>query len=265
MLGATVTHAVVNRLEGEDRVEIEKFLKLFVEGYLFHDLRKMDEITLGHGEVYGKACYPMLASVAAGIELLGYLTSDEPLATETTDPKRAEHQANDHFTYYWANYLSKVNKRYKPFVELFRELVRNGLAHMFLAKPGVFVDKGLNSPIPHLATNGQVVFVNCTIFAADFVQSYNHFVRPIVFDGREDGKTNKAKMQRQLDNLLERYSAKSDEKFPLLPPRTHTLRSELEVTNLVRDLTTPDVSGTISIPRPGETITTVKLRDDPRD
>ena len=49
---------------------IDEFLHTFVEGYLFHDLKAMNAIPQ---KPNGGCSYPMVATVIAGMELLGGL------------------------------------------------------------------------------------------------------------------------------------------------------------------------------------------------
>jgi hypothetical protein len=52
---------------------IDDFLTKFVEGYLFHDLENMSNLKVLPAQVDGAAGYPIVATVMAGIELLGNL------------------------------------------------------------------------------------------------------------------------------------------------------------------------------------------------
>ena len=57
---------------------IKDYFETYIDGYLFCDLANMAKIELAEGEKYGAANYPILASIFAGMEVLGYLLMPEP-------------------------------------------------------------------------------------------------------------------------------------------------------------------------------------------
>lgn len=237
-------------------MQIDRFLEQFVEGYLFHDLRMMREIRASVPGGYGESSYPMLLSIMAGMELLGCLLSRRPFVTADEDPKGASEQSNKHFSNYWHRYLSASSPRYKHYCDIFRVVVRNGLAHMFVAKPGVVVNKGPLGDWRHLATDTQhqTLFIDCLQLHSDFEKSYFDKVRPIVFEGKPDGRASKESMQDRLNELIGAYSRESYtafENFRLKiieetnPAKIASSAGTTAVTTATTGL--PPVGGTISV------------------
>lgn len=190
-------------------MKIDEFLVQFIEGYLLGDLESIARITITLPKKCGAAGYPMVVATIAGMELLGCLLSRDPIATDKTDPEEARRQPNKHFSNYWHKYLCRVESRYKPFDQAVRLLVRNGIAHMFLAKPGIIIGKGPQGDLSHLAFDGHYLYLDCLRIRADFERSYFDHVRPIVFDGRSTGRATKATMQSRLDELIQVYTEES--------------------------------------------------------
>lgn len=194
-------------------MNIEEFLTKHIEGYLFCDLEKMAEIKLKPSEQYGAAGYPMIATVLSGIELLGGI-----LSIASFDTKKS----NEYFDNYWENYLSKCCPRYdiENLSDLFRNLVRHGLAHTFLAKPGILVTKG--EPQSHLQIDSgrQEMTIDAIEFYKDFKQSYFDLVRPIVFGQLLNALTTKDNMQVRLNEMIVVYSNNSVRFFTQIPQQS---------------------------------------------
>lgn len=203
---------------------IEEFLKRFIEGYLFHDLESMSEITLPEGQDDGAAGYPMIATILAGMELLGGLLIPN---TDPFDPDRG----NDYFLNYWNNYFVQQNPAYTGLGRLFRQLARNGIAHTFVAKPGIFVEKEGNKQMS-IDSSRQEIYINCNVFYKEFEDSYLKLVKPIVNGTVVSPSTSKANMQAHLDSLSLGYSTDSIKLFKVLP----TLHSSI---NIVRRAQVP--------------------------
>lgn len=185
---------------------IEEFLNKFVEGYLFHDLESMEKITLPSGQNDGAVGYPMVSTVMAGIELLGNLL------LPTSDPFDPN-SGNNYFYNYWDNYFAKHKPIYVNLGQLFRTLIRHGVAHTFVAKPGIFVTKGSNQEIKLDATR-QELYVDCNVLFNDFKQSYISLVKPLVFGTIPTPSA--VNMQARLDSMSARYSADAKTAFDSL-------------------------------------------------
>lgn len=187
---------------------IEEFLNKFVEGYLFHDLESMEKITLPPGQDDGAVGYPMISTVMAGIELLGNLL------LPTSDPFDPN-SGNNYFYNYWDNYFAKHKPIYTNLGQLFRTLIRHGVAHTFVAKPGIFVTKGNNQEI-RLDTTRQELYVDCNVLFNDFKQSYIDLVKPLVSGTIPTPITTSRNMQTRLDSMSSRYSADAKTSFDSL-------------------------------------------------
>ena len=109
-------------------MELDAFIEQWVEVYLLGDLRSMAELPPDKsGTEYGGAGYPMLATTVAGMELLGLLLMRDG---SQFDPRRGR----DHFANYWNHYLVPARPLYRSLEDLLYTLVRNGIAHTFMAK-----------------------------------------------------------------------------------------------------------------------------------
>lgn len=145
------------------------FFKQIIDNYLFLDLRNMAGLEQKDGEGGGAASYPMLATCVSGIELLGGLLS----------PQDYNHK-NDktYFIHYWDEYLVKTEPKYMDYAELFWRLVRNSVAHTYMAKVAITVTKGdkANNLVFHSDDNR--FNIDCVAFYWDFKKSYDELVKP---------------------------------------------------------------------------------------
>jgi hypothetical protein len=148
---------------------IDHFLERFVEGYLFGDLRSMADIKLRDGEEYGAVGYPMVMTALAGVELFGALTSAEPYTRWKGHDRR--------FRAFWRDYLYP-NLPPKT-ADVVYALVRNGLAHIHLAKPLVMVTKHRDPR--HLigrVAEDQKLTIDALTLADDLHRAYQRRVKP---------------------------------------------------------------------------------------
>jgi hypothetical protein len=190
-------------------MDLEDFLKRFVEGYLFHDLDNMATLTVPAGQDDGAAGYPMISTTASGIELLGGLLSQQPFSTGNSS-------GNAYFLDYWNRCLSVTNSDYQNLGELFRKLVRHGLAHTFLAKHGILVTKrnpAIHAPTFKIDTTRQELIIDCVDFYNDFKRSYQEHIQPVVFSGQSSSLTTKEAMQERLNEMVTLYEADSQKSF----------------------------------------------------
>src|SRR5713226_2228254 len=114
-------------------MELREFLKTVIDGYLLHDLENMVTFTPKEG-TDGAMGYPIMVEIIAGMELLGAL-----LMTDTIDFSTEGKDGNNYFKNYWDNYFSYLDPTYMAYRSLFRQLIRNGIAHNFVGKPGIFI------------------------------------------------------------------------------------------------------------------------------
>jgi len=204
-------------------MNLDDFLKRFVEGYLFHDLDSMATLTVPNGQDDGAAGYPMISTTASGIELLGGLLSQQPISTGSSS-------GNGYFLDYWNKCLSVTNTDYQNLGELFRKLVRHGLAHTFLAKPGILVTKrnpAIHAPTFKVDITRQEMILDCVDFYNDFKRSYQEHILPIVFSGQTSTLTTKVAMQERLNEMATIYEADSKKSFTdyasRMPTQTTTI------------------------------------------
>jgi hypothetical protein len=168
-------------------------LDLVVEGYLFGDLDSMaNEISM---KEMGAVCYPMMMAVLAGSELLGGLTGG---------PKDGE------VAYYWRNSMATANAAYGHLGQLAQDLLRNGLMHVYLTKPGIGVRR--DRPEQHLTIDpmSRVRIFNCVVLADDFRRSYYEHAKARIGEHPEAA-------QKSLDRLLGAAAKKSAEVLARVP------------------------------------------------
>ncbi|MHB1134257.1 MAG: hypothetical protein ACYC4L_17955 [Chloroflexota bacterium] len=182
-------------------IALRTFFTDYVDGYLFEDLRSMHEFTLPPERKTGGLGYTMLLTILAGMELLGYLLYNK---TYTPRPDLGA----THFEEYWTRYLSHEVDKYgdREVAMIVRSSLRNGIAHVFLAKPGIEVKRG--DPRRHMtrgSESGRFIIDPDSLFE-DFKRSYNSRVRPIVFDGTRNEWTSSDQMQEQLNAVIDTYS-----------------------------------------------------------
>ena len=180
-------------------MDSKEFFEKIIDGYLFHDLASMvgDVDTTGEG---GGVGYPMLQTIASGIELFGAIISKN-----TFDPSGG--RANEHHSNYW-KILSKVNSRYLIFQDLFRALIRNGVAHMYIPKGPIIVTKWNHTS--HLyrdkVTRDGITYdgyiVDVLSLHDDFKQSYILYLRPIIFDNVASEFANIDEINKRIQEIL---------------------------------------------------------------
>lgn len=189
-------------------VSIDDFIERFVTGYLFGDLERMSHVTVHPGEQYGGVGYPMVATTLSGMELLGGLLTPANITFNSDS-------GNNNFLNYWDNYFARQNPAYTGLGRLFRQLMRNGVSHTFVAKPGIFVEKGTNRQMSIDSVN-RAIYLDCNVFYREFRDSFNKLVQPII-DGTITVPTSKSTMQTRLNQLSTIYSSDSVRLFSQLP------------------------------------------------
>lgn len=177
---------------GTGTMSVPDVLVQVVEGYLLGDLQSMR--TEIKPKEMGAVGYPMLMAVLAGSELLGKLTAD------TGDPIER----------YWKTHMARVDERYADVAAIAKDLCRNGLAHMYLTKPGVGLVRG--QPTRHMALeHGNELIIDCLVLHDHFKQSYENHARPAI-----QGSLQHA--QRRLNALVAHDARKSAQLLKKLPP-----------------------------------------------
>ena len=190
------------------------FFKQIIDSYLFFDLKNMAEVKQKDGEPAGAASYPMLATCVSGIELLGGLLY------------KRDYTAADnwiYFEHYWNNYLVNSEPRYTDYGRLFWKLVRNGVAHTYMAKVGISVTKGNRSDHLIFHDNNNRFNIDCIAFYEDFKKSYEDLVKPTL--DANDAFT--AQVDKNIAAMLTESDTLCDEILtPLKPAASSTLTTE---------------------------------------
>jgi len=208
-------------------MNIEDFLKMSIEEYLFKDLQNLSTIQVPKGDV-GNASYPMLSSILAGMELLGIIVCPNNPIRKTKD--KSEIDGGTHFTHFWTYYLSRYDKKYIGFNKLFYDLLRNGIVHTFMVKQHIIVYKSNSKHMCCSQTPPQLI-VGCNELFEDFKQTYYQHVLPILTNENSITHVNRSKMQSNLDAVLDLYSEEADSQFKNLnlPKHTHTFITPLAI------------------------------------
>ncbi len=219
---------------------IKQFLTRHVEGYLFKDLRTISRIKLRKGQKVGGVGYPFVASILAGMELLGGLVSNSSFDMNPS-------AGNTYFEDYWNNYFSKHSQRYARYSSAFRKLVRHGIAHTYLTKTGIWIIRG--EPSAHLSifvhSGNHYLVIDVMEFFNDFVDSYNLLVRPIVWNGITSGNVSKGSMQDRLNEMVTAYENQSNSELSNLGVTNNTLPAPIMTAILSNASTSPSTAGTV--------------------
>jgi hypothetical protein len=141
--------------------DLEAFLELNIENYVFSDLERMKTIEVG---------FPVLMTVFSAVELLGAL-----LSLSRFDP----YKGSKYFKSYWANYLYLGRPNSEAQGQCIYQLVRHGIAHSYLMKGTIGVAAG--SPQDHLKIRPPgYLYIDCRGLGDDFRSSYETSVRPLI-------------------------------------------------------------------------------------
>jgi len=150
-------------------MDIKVFFSHIIDGYLFHDLKNMNEVKQKKGEPAGAVGYPMLATTASGMELLGSILQQS--GTYKDDAA----SSFGYFKHFWTEYLVPIDARYKDKEIIFWKLIRHGVAHTYFTKVGITVTK--RKPSKHLLATPSGLNVDCSTFYKDFLKAYKRLVR----------------------------------------------------------------------------------------
>lgn len=177
-------------------VDLNAFLQKNVEGYLFEDLRTMRAASLPPGKQAGAVGYPLLMTAFAGIELLGALLSPG----EFNKDKGAQY-----FGSFWRDYLYSNDSSRAAAGDTLYQLVRHGLAHIYVTKGNVWVVKHV--PAMHLVrTDDGSIWVDAVQLADDLEESYKSRVKPLI--AASDGISG-ASMTKRLGEMEVAYRAQA--------------------------------------------------------
>lgn len=175
---------------------IDNFFDQFIDGYLLSDLQNMYDLKPNNGD-FGAAGYPMLITTLAGMELLGALTTDSARGFNSSSSAGA-----NYFQSFWDNYLSVSFTEYSGLGRLFRQLVRNGISHIFLAKMGVMVTKGTGKR-PIIDKTNRLIIIDANKLYDDFNEVVDKKIRPLL--SVTSGEPSSTSMQAILDQIEQSY------------------------------------------------------------
>lgn len=196
---------------------IDKFFEQFIDGYLLSDLKNMYDLETNNGE-FGAAGYPMLSTILAGMELIGALTYNSLNGFDT-------YEGNLYFSNFWTNYLVPSFPEYKELDQLFRQLVRNGISHIFLAKKGVMVTKGTGKR-PIVDKSKHLIIVDAQQLFDDFNYVIQSKIKPLLLVG--SGEPSSQSMQIMLDGIEQSYGdSKWEGLYKSLTVPTSTITSSM--------------------------------------
>lgn len=153
-----------------------------LDSYLLGDIEAMLEVR--HKDSSGIG-YPCLITILSGMELLGILISGD----------------KDHaFKYFWEMLETEIITYKSPKLRhVFRQAIRNGIAHYYLAKTGIYVHN--DNPQNHLCkvtiqgVNG--ICVSCSALYRDFNTIYKQIKTELLLD------PSKAHLDTLLDSMNE--------------------------------------------------------------
>jgi len=190
-------------------MDVDEFIERFVDGYLFEDLKSMAKIKLPEGKKYGAVGYPMVATIFAGMEMLGGLLMPP---SETFD----RNKGGDYFLNYWNEYFVAEYPHYRNLGKLLYELVRHGVAHTFIAKHGTITKFSGRTQSILVDKQKSEVDIDPALFAEEFEKSYEEKVKPLL-DPSSTGPVNRKTFEKKVNEMAASYSKSSSDAFKSLP------------------------------------------------
>lgn len=109
----------------------DAFQKLFyyLDRYFVSDIESMINSNNENSSSDGRMNFPIILMILIVMELLGRVLADKELTN-----KKA-------FLNFWDNFFIKKKANYKGLGDIFHDSIRNGLAHSFFPKSGIYVTK----------------------------------------------------------------------------------------------------------------------------
>lgn len=143
-------------------------LSNLIDTYLIRDLKTLIE-EIGPRKEGGGVGYPAIHTLISGMELLGLLMSGE-------EKEKA-------FNYFWEEYLQKFFPEYNNdgLRNIFRNVVRNGTAHIFMVKSGVSISKDNSNHLKFIKINGEnYLNIDLKILHNHFLKCYDEIKKDLV-------------------------------------------------------------------------------------
>lgn len=134
---------------------VKSFFAL-LDRYLIEDLEVM-VCKVPAGKTGGLG-YPAMQAILSGMELLGMVLSGGKWSTNA-------------FNYFWEEHFAKDNPQYDQpgLCEIFRDSIRNGIAHLFLMKFGIRLSKAGKA---NLTRKEGDLNIDVICFYSDFRKTY---------------------------------------------------------------------------------------------
>jgi hypothetical protein len=150
--------------------EIRSFFN-YLDKYLIKDLQTM-AYEIPSRPKGGGLGYPLMQTIISSMELLGMVLSD------------GLNDANA-FDNFWNNYFVINNNKYnnESLRKIFRNSVRNGIAHYFLVKAGIHISKEHKGHL--IRTADRLLNIDCLNFFDDFNATYSE-IKSRLFSGDPD-------------------------------------------------------------------------------
>lgn len=175
--------------------DVEAFLKRNIEGYLFYDLRAMQQDD-ANGEGVG---YPLVMSTCAGIEILGALLSASAFNNRPGT-------GSGYFNAFWRDYLYPPPSVNGAVGDTLYQLVRHGIAHGYVLKGNIGVLR--KRPELHLATDASgLLYIDAVELSNNLMAAYRTRVVPIL--AKTVGPVSRASMQDRLTEMEATYLAQA--------------------------------------------------------
>ncbi len=154
----------------------DEFIELFanLDKYFISDLESMGELKNEWASSDGRMNFPMMLVIIIAMELLGRIFADKKLRNKEA------------FLSFWDNFFVKKNTNYKGLGEIFYESIRNGMAHSFFPKSGIYVTK-MNRGNITKKRDGRLN-VDVITFYKDFKNVYDALKEELVNNEKIGGK-----------------------------------------------------------------------------
>lgn len=200
----------------EQNNTIENFLSMYIDGYLMKDLENMAKIRLEDGEDCGACNYPMMLTIISGMELLGGIISSKPIT------KASLLSSKKFFRDYWNNFFAKRYPKYNiPNISsLIYKLVRNSIAHTFLAKPGILITKGCKQYHMQFDKEEKLIVIDATELMRDFQDTYSKLVKPIALGTKKSKFASLEDIKRRINEIATIYTEESATFFQNISKKT---------------------------------------------
>jgi hypothetical protein len=184
---------------------IDDFAKKLIEGYMLSDLETMSRCGSLPGSSDGAVGYPMMTTILSGMELLGGLLLPPNGSLNIVDGEK-------NFINFWENFYACSFPKNIGLSRLIYQLVRNGIAHTFIAKHGVIIFKFSGDSLRVDAAKREV-WIDPNAMYEEFSITYKNLVKPILRGVPSSNGLTKEVMQKRLNQIDHKYDRDSKRLF----------------------------------------------------